>query len=81
MTRLKGHDKVEGARQGGRGMTRLKGHDRMGRGCLAIAWHDGVGGTFFEQPTVPIVRLNFSAKITGDENFSLRLLWGKKPWG
>jgi hypothetical protein len=55
-------------------------------GCLAIARHDrwrgrgGVRGSF-EQPTGPIVRLNFSAKITGDENLSFWLLWGKKPWG
>ena len=29
MTRLKGHDKVEGTRQGGRGMTRWEGHDKV----------------------------------------------------
>jgi hypothetical protein len=49
------------------GTTRLKGQG-------------GVRGSF-EQPTVSIVRLNFYAKITGDENLSFWLLWGKKPWG
>jgi hypothetical protein len=48
-------------------MTRLKGQG-------------GVRGSF-EQPTGPIVRINFSAKVTGYENLSFWLLWGKKPWG
>jgi hypothetical protein len=36
---------------------------------------------YSQDPLVPIVRLNFSVKITGDEDISFWLLWGKKPWG